>query len=464
MVTPFTFILLVYLAKLMIHDAYSYSTYIKFVITMLLIELLLLRGYFIRFGTSEVTYQLFTNCALLVYSIVFMVKNHVKVTYKDLFYGGLFLLAAIIGDVYQEIVPYDGLVMTYDSVGSWDAYTLGANNKGVVAISWPRVLSIYITFVTVVVTVFIFHSIVKKETILFIIKRLNKFLKWNIYFIIMEFIIKNIIHSDITLRASGLIFGEGANTYTNLVIRNGWYQLQGLTREPSHLALTLFLTIILYVVEKMLNNTTLTKKQYMYIFFIMMLMIISGAFTSYLYIAIIFIWLVYSLLKKSQSMFRYIMGFFAIVVIIFLGYLIVSGGLDSSTYIGKRITLANEMATAILANSWYGLGGDSALPRFLSIYDTFSDFLERPLFGMGVSVQISHGGLVNMLSDVGLVGLFLWIRLVFNKFSYKYCPIIILLVGSNILVGSELLGTLYIIFIIACFRKDNYVNFDVGKI
>lgn len=462
MVAPFSFVFFAYIANLILNHACTYSTYIRFVIAIILVELLLIQGYFVRIGTSEVSYQLFGNCMLLIYSMVFIVKNHIKVTYTDFVYGFLFLIAALIGVIHQSLVPYDGLVMTYDSQGSWDAYTLGANNKGFPVISWTRVLSIYVTFITATLTIFIFHSCLRKEIMKHILATVNKVLKWNIYFVSLEFILKNIIKTDLLLKLEILVLGEGTNTYSTLIIRNGLYQLQGLTREPSHLALTLFFTIVLYVIGKMLDDKHFVKTNYAYIAYIVLLMIASGSFASYLYIMVIVCWGIYLLMKRSHSGFKYIISFFSFTVIVLLAYLIVNGYVDSSTYLGKRLNLANELAGAVISNSWYGMGGDSALPRFLSLYDTFSDFLERPLFGMGLSVQISHGGFVNVLSDIGIAGLFCWICLVFNKFTYYYSPILILLLGSNLLLGNvfETLGLTYFIFIIACFRKNNFPKYN----
>lgn len=458
MVAPFSFIFFAYIANLILNHACTYSTYVKFVTAMILVELLLIQGYFVRIGTSEVSYQLFGNCILLIYSMVFIVKNRIKVTYTDFIYSFLFLIAALIGVIHQSLVPYDGLVMTYDSQGSWDAYTLGANNKGFPVISWARVLSIYVTFITATFTIFIFHSCLQKETIRTILATVNKILRWNVYFVSFEFVFKNIVHSDLLLRLEVLFLGEGTNTYSTLIIRNGLYQLQGLTREPSHLALTLFFTIVLYIIGRMLDDKHFMKSNYLYIAYIMVLMIVSGSFASYLYIMVVICWGIYLLMKKSHSGFKYIISFFSLSIMVLLAYLIINGGLDSSTYLGRRINLATELAGAVISNSWYGMGGDSALPRFLSLYDTFSDFLERPLFGMGLSVQISHGGLVNVLSDIGIVGLFFWTRLVFNKFTYYYPSILFLLLGSNLLLGNvfETLGLTYVIFIIACLRKNNF--------
>lgn len=460
MIAPFSVLFFIYLMNLTLNHSCTYSTYIKVLITMISLELLLVQGYFLRIGTSEISYQLFMNCILLVYSIAFLIRQHISVTYKDIFYGSMFLLASLVGVIYQELVPYDGLVMTYDSIGSWDAYTLGANNKGSVVVSWPRVLSIYVTFITAVITIFIFHAVLKKEGIQNILQSVNTVMKWNVLLVSIEFIFKNIIHSDFTLRFSALLFGEGANTYSDLIVRNGIYQLQGLTREPSHLALTLFFTMVLYVIEKHINSNDLKKIDYLYLLYVILLMIISGSFASYLYITIFVLWMIFLYVKKAKSTFYYIVSAIALWCVIFSFYVIFNGDLDTSTYLGRRLNLASEMGAAILDNSWYGMGGDSALPRFLSIYDTILDFCQRPWFGMGLSVQISHGGLANVLSDIGLVGAFFWGCLIFNKFSYHYTSIFILLIGSNILLGNvfETLGLTYFIFIISCFRKDNFYN------
>lgn len=457
MLSVFSIVLILFLTYTILTVRPLFKQYKRILLIVICVELLIPQGYFFKIGTSEVSFQLALECFLIPYTLYFIVKQHIRVRFFTLCVSLLFLITAMIGILHQYFEPHTGYIMNYDAVGNWDAYSIGINNKGTVKISWMRFLSIYVSFITVIITIWVFKYKIKHNDLKLMLSKVNKILKFNVCFVLIEFLLKNVFMSKRTLLLGKVLFGEGANTYSELIIRNGIYQLQGITREPSHLALTLFFTLVLFVIEKKILHCKFKITSYMYIFSIVIIMYLSGSFASLLYVMVFLIWCVYMYASYSNRYTKFILYGAVIFLLMYFINILYTGNVDGSSYLGRRIGMSTEMLFAVTSESWQGMGGDSALPRFLSIYETFSDFLTRPFFGMGVGIQISHGGIANVLSDVGLIGVLLWLCVVFRYSKYDIKSLAILLLGSNILLSSgNLFGSVYIIFFIACFRKYKY--------
>lgn len=430
------------------------SKYKNLLLMDICIEMLFPRGYFLKIGTSEVTYNLFMSCFMIIASWYVFIKGKVKIPKNIFFYGISFLIVALIGVIYQELSPIEGLIMGHNS-GGWDDYSLGIPNKVPVDISWMRVASLYVTLINMVFVVFIFKSVICYSEILEMLKKINYILRINLFSVAIEFFLKNIMSLNIISDILKFVLGDGTSTYTNLIVRNGLYQLQGVTREPSHLAVTLFFTVVLYIQERrLLSNKKITIKDYAYIGICVLMSYFSGSFASFLYIGVAIIWFIYLYSLTKGKFYKIAVVSLSIITSLTVLYFVFFQGIDSSSYLGGRINLASTMLSAVVTNDWYGMGGDSALPRFLSIFETLNDFFKRPVFGLGISVEQSYGGLVNMLADIGVIGVLNWFIFVLSRYRYDNKSLFILLILSNLLVSISFncLGSTSIVFIIACFR------------
>lgn len=461
MISIFAIILVTFIIYTLINTQNKLEKYKKLLIINISFELLMIQGYFFKLGTSELSYQAAMSLIMIPYTAYFIMSENVKIGIKELFMILFFLVSCMIGIMHQYIEPYSGSIMNSSAVGSWDAYIIGINNKGSVEISWTRFLVIYAQFISVMMTILIFHNAFSFDDIRHILKKVNIILRWNVYFVILEFFVKNIMISDTTMQLEGILLGDGSSTYTTLILRNGFYQLQGLTREPSHLAFTLFYTVIFFIVEKRIINSKYKICDYLYLIMVITLSFISGSFAAILYILTLLIWIVYLAIKNASDITKIAILVISVAVVSSVGYSIYSGISDDSLWgFGKRIDLTTQIVSAIADNNWQSSGGDSALPRFISIYDTFFDFLDRPLFGMGIGIQYSHGGLVNVLSDIGVIGVIMWWKMALGSYGHDILSILILFLGSNLFIGSiiDYFGMSSMVFFLACLRNEWNLN------
>ena len=101
-------------------------------------------------------------------------------------------------------------------------------------------------------------------------------------------------------------------------------------------------------------------------------------------------------------------------------YIIQNSGMNYTDRIDAMISLITYVI--IDGNIPYALLGNdtSTLARFTSIILTFLDFLNRPVFGLGVDVEFAHCFTITMLSSFGIVGTYSWWKLCMSNVNGGY--------------------------------------------
>lgn len=102
--------------------------------------------------------------------------------------------------------------------------------------------------------------------------------------------------------------------------------------------------------------------------------------------------------------------------------------------------------------------------RFYTIFETFKLLLDRPLFGVGVGTSYAFGFLPTILSNIGIVGLILWLLFMFSgiarmKFTFKSVTIVCSLLLVWIPTGG--LDTMYsmsLLLVMLILRNDSYLD------
>ena len=101
---------------------------------------------------------------------------------------------------------------------------------------------------------------------------------------------------------------------------------------------------------------------------------------------------------------------------------------------------------------------NSDVVRLISIIDTTKDFLHRPLLGLGMGVEAAHSGVVSMLADIGVLGVFSWWKLVASIPHDKRGKIVVLvwILAANLLCGTQriMYSVVVMVFIVFCQCMD----------
>lgn len=452
-VNIFSFILFGILAFLLLKKNTPKERLLNVLLLEIIIEICSVRGFFIRFGTSEVSYDLFVHCVGLAYISWFIFRYRVTLSRKATLLAFSYLAIMWVSILAELVFPYQNPIIVASDQDAWDGYIAGTTAKAAAVVLPGRFLSYFFLASNFMLSVVLFKSFFSRNDLQWMLNVIIRFMPWMLILVFGEFITKNILNSDIYVNIMDLIFGTGMSTYEDLEIRGDFYQLQGITREPSALAQTLYWFIIFLLIDmKILNHKKFTWRSGLMFGSIIALWLVSQSFSAYLYIIVIGIlglWYLWRNLKSKST--RII--FLSIVVLFIFGLIIpLIVGSDADSYLGERIQSAMMAYELITSGIFFG-DQSSAMARFISIYDAGWDFLQRPLLGLGPGVQYAHGGLVNILNDVGIIGVYFWWRAIISEYSYQKAPILIILVLFNLVNSSAVATSVYVPLVVECFRK-----------
>lgn len=433
-------LMLIFFYLLFFVESFKKKFTIAYMINVFL-EVINLQGFFISFGTTEVSYMDFWMCIVIFFAVPLLLNGKIYTKLATLCL--LMLLAASIGFIIELIFPYKGLIMPYDGKG-WDAYILNRNLLTPVRYSVLRFVLSIVRFIMQIVCIYILKAKYNNIEIISILDKLCKIFVFYVLYGYFEFFTKFIFAIPLTHDINRFIFGLGANTFS-MQIYSGLPRLFGVCREPAHFTQGLFYISILILINKKINDK-INFSNLKIIFFIIILMLISRSFAGLLYVCIIALLLILMMNKKN-----FYRGFIATVkrmryivigTVLLLGILLIYINVYPESYISSRINLSIDSIINIIQEHNGNLIRSSEAARFTSIYETFVDFLHRPIFGLGVGIQFSHGSLVNMFSDIGIVGVIIWCKLILYRFgdkSYDNLSFFVIFILSNSLLGWQTL-------------------------
>lgn len=461
LMNPFSIILICIVGYILYVSKDTKKSYINFMILTIVINALYMQGYFLYLGGNERTYDFFINALFTLVSLVYLKKYTPKVSSKTLFWSSLFFLSIFIGLVYFMVDPFQGYVVDSTVGYSWDDYAAGANVEGLPILHYGTIFSAIMYFLEGLLSVVIIRNGLTMEDYRYITNRVIRYLYVLFFYGIFEFFVKNFINNQVLFFLLGNILGVGGSTYTSSMERGSFEALQGFSREPSHYVFSLFLFLVfIFVKEKCLLKKPFSKKEIITISTTFFIMIVSGSFAALIYIfSFLCILAVYKInfFPKHKRVLLYVCLF--AVILGGVTYM-ATVGLDDDSYLGSRINASFLVLSLLSAEGLRGIGGlSSALPRFMSIYETGLDFLDRPLFGVGLSVEACHSGWMTFLSYTGLIGVYLWFKMLFASGHYDKMMIFFFLIIPHILVGIwSWIITIPSIFIVMMFRCDFLVK------
>ncbi len=427
--------------------------YILCFMTFCLLGILNLRGYFIFIGSStEIRYDAFAGFVLWAFSMLNYSKIKKYIMHRYALYINVAIIVPIIAVVYSMIFPYGEPV-----ISNTDDYIKGVYSVRVNTIFVGLFLSGYICYLAFIYSCVYIKVLLQAVDVKRIVKVINKILFFNTVYVAFEFVLKNIIGSSIMFNVLDWFLGTGKDTFGELISRGELYVLQGLTREPSHVAITLFLTFVFFVIERQYYpKWKLRIIDWSYCFLILLLLYLSGSFVAIFFMAILVFFVFYfykenGFFKSNKIVWK--TGLLCMV----LGALVIVSTLSDNAYIIQRfdgLLTAFDYVDSIfifgIVN--YGEFDVSAFSRMFNIYDSFLHFCNRPILGLTINYIGALGGLVSVLCDLGIVGTFFWLKNIFYGKSYNKIVFLLIVIIPNLLFGyNGLIHYVYIPFLLAAF-------------
>ena len=434
----FSIILMICVVFRILQDNNKKSQYMFFLLIAIILDVSQIQGYFIRIAGKEVSYEDAYMAFFLIYSLIQL--KYIKIERRLFFFSFCLFAIGIIGIFNEFIVPLPNKIINSDAFGGWDYYVSGLTSKTIVKINYMRFLLIYLRLLEYCVVALILKNTYSFSDYKNIIVKLIPWSKFVIYYGLVEFAFKNILKSAFLSKVNEFVLGIGNNTFAFGEKRMGLYVLQGLTREQSHYALSLFFAIVfLFIYYKKLKK----HHSLVFVFYCSLaiaFMVLSGAFSALVYISIILVML---FLFDKKVVYRtevYLKLVFVLAISVFLFslLLLLFKSLDDSYYAERFLRIIDNFSL-IVNNTWKGkISAYSEIVRFVSIFDTLRDFCNRPIFGLGCGVEWAHSGIVSMLSSIGILGSYFWWRIsLFSKQRKTFNVLmVILVILPNLLCGS----------------------------
>lgn len=427
--------------------------YIKFVLLVVIIEILNPNGKFLSIGSNGIGYKYTLEILLCIFNMYISYKYRIKINNTLFLFSSAFLCSILIGILSEIVCPYDEYIINSTNILSWDGYILGLTNKEIISIDYAWFILLYLKSIISVFSICIIKTIFDKNDILFVLNKTIKYTRFVIYYGFIEYIILNILVLPDIVKYIQLLF---LGVYEEVTIRGEFYGLRGVTQEPSWYVISLFILIILRVLINKININTAFYKKYnnIEIGLIMILMVLTGGFSSIWYIFILV--LIYIRFTFKMYFFRFLnvkkILLYTIIFISILEGLIYLFLENPNNYFSEKMNTTILVLNYLINNDGI-IYATSSASRLISIYDVMNDFLNRPLLGLGLGIETAHSGLVTFLSDFGIIGAYLYFKIIlynnFKNIKYDKWFLFIYFIIANIAMGLRTLGVeIYFIFII----------------
>lgn len=417
---PFGYILIIWIVYSVYRGKTVQGIFYRLLVTELFFALSRMNyGYFMKIGESELDYNDILLGILFVLSIVMIFKNP-KLTKKTGRLSIFLLFSILISIVLCIMWPADVEVIDYNH--SWDLYMHGvASEMQPVAYSTQS----FMMFFRVIIFALILNVAYKyyeTEDWISISEYLMVPMRILIVYGVVELILKFGLSINVNAGLNWL-FGRGVST------GGGLARLQGISREPSYYALALFNFLILSFAR---FYTDSSKKLRMVNASWMVVAVILGFASSSFsflicFVGFLLVWMYLRNFNRSSFPRTVLIISFAFIIVTVLFF---SDGFINVA-VGSNITILNRVAESINVmkkafTNTLVLGRDtsSEAARLGGGILSLKAGLARPLFGLGIGTTYCVTGLICIFANIGIVGLYLWIKLLFGAYG-KNLPILL---------------------------------------
>jgi len=418
MLNPFSIVLLLLLLLCFFRTVSIKQIFFRLFILTTAIQLFVEVGFFVKIGDADVNYRTVCELIVLLFSLPLLIK---KGRFKISIYSNYcikFLALSIIGLTILLIVPSSVQVASIDT--SWDDILVKGAELGRPMISGFVIQQTFQFFIAILAILVCYETFDRAD----FVKMIGIFsLIVKIFLVIglIEFCIKYLFSFINYGTFVKFVFGYSDSTILEARNRGFGIELQGLTKEASHYAYVLFLSIVILIA----NNVVLKSTNKKWILLAIMLMVFSMSFSTVLFgSALYFINLLYrwnQLEEVNRRRKQVLTGIvFVLVLLIMISQI---SSLSTDGFFSRRFLSLIEEFGVISNNTWQTQHDAlewSNRVRLLSVFMSIKAFLSRPIFGFGLGTVTSHGSTIMMLCGVGILGLYMWIKVFFSMMRNRF--------------------------------------------
>ena len=407
----------------------NYNVFIENIISItLIIEVLVIRGYFFKKGNFLIDYTLTMHLFSLIvigsYVYINMAKISTRLKSYVIVMLGMQLLCLIINYINPPIEYI---------IDSWDNFFINESDKQrlfnistytleLLFISLPSLLSVCMLKM---------YSNTKHLNIRNVLRKTNRVLDFYLLVLLIQAITVVIFNNNFIDGVFELLCGPGTEQTTEIRQRfHDMNNIHGIGGESSFLAYSMYLSCLLFYFEYKFDLKL--KKLKIRIALSVLYMFLSGAFSMLLFLMLLSIYFCKQYLSKKQI--YYIIVPLILVILFAISML---GDWLEGEYFYYRLMLVIEAFGRIGDMNVYGIE-DSSLVRFTSIFVLMKKVIEfNPLLGLGMGVQGAHNGLVMLFADMGVLGGYVWYRFISDGIKRAKMDFFILIIVQNIFFGFK---------------------------
>lgn len=464
-------LLLVYIGYSLLTGGSSKEKYLSFLVIATVMAIAMPQGYLLMIGDTELfSLKKVSGLMCLLYGMYYIFKYRMHLSQQFVFRSYLLIISVFVGVFVALIYPYTEPIIPTLPEYSWDSYIIGEQAKTVASLEVGNALRLFmgiVIFLGIVATV---KVICNDADLLKVLKKIIIYSQPFAYYGVFEFVAKNILGDlKLTHTINAVVFGLGRSTYTDAFLKGGdLYVLQGVTREPSHFIISMFfiaLSILVWnKIQTVRFNRTSSLFYYVYLFLLLVLMILSGGFSAWwciFILGLVYFALKYDTYKKTlgESVPYIILSLLIISAI--GGCMIFLFGTEleyAITRAENAIYTINALATSGALVAVGAEGELSTFARLTSIFDVTANFMDRPLLGLGLGFQLAHAAFPTMLSDLGVLGTILWVRVLASSMGEVRHHYDFIFLGLIMIVWGTFLGVvtqyveMYVLILFECTR------------
>lgn len=371
-------------------------------------------GYFIDTDLISIDYYQAELIIQLIVSVVCVSRRdyRVKVSRRMMFYFSSLILSTVL----LALIPSKNAAVTGTSV-RFEEFMVG--NKAFMHPQFTKFTVFYLMLAIILAidvnavirffdeemyVKFVHHELVLSKILMIIV--------------FIEFVFKDIFKSELYSRIITAIFGVGTSTFRILRIRGSIIELQGLTREGSHMSYGFMLMLMLLFVEKVCG-----KKNTHWIVLAFIEMVLTGTLTTFWCLLMLCTMIVVYLFgfKKTAGIARFLSNRRLIILAILFSAFAVStiAMIGSKGYIYNRLyellrVIQNfKSLNEQFFRTSYRLSSNQT--RIYSIVTTLIQWCRRPLFGLGLGTTFCYSDTTLTLAEIGIMGM-----LTFYRFYFDY--------------------------------------------
>lgn len=408
-ISLFSIVWILLVFRIFIKNKYFSDLFTQMLSLGIALELCIDIGYFIKIKDFNIGYGEITMICLFM---LCMAKGIHKLNLDRKLVISVFIIiiSVVIGLFLALIVPYKGMVFSNENY--WDRFYFWGAVPEPLSIGANSIKELmHLLIFLVILLSFFSNRFISKEKL---VNMTFKFFKPFIIIGLLEVVAVSILGMGNVYKSVLIkIFGD-AYINTTSVIGN---RLCGLKSEPSFYAYALMLMFLTICV----SNDASKKKKHIWLSIISLELFMSRSFSMIicvLFLVATYYFHIYSTGKQSKRTKFWLWAFIGVFFGAAVLFVTVSSGILGENYILSRIMSFGKVISNLDINGWEGdqaflLIDSSSRIRLISIIECFKQCLHRPLFGLGLGTNYTHGSLPTVLSQIGLIATFFSYRILF---------------------------------------------------